>query len=140
MVWGIWTICSRKSLATRSSQLARSLMQLGLSMKNELYRSKGAGMMNPVTLFIPWSIYRHILVIVRGYGGHVQCNSYGSKYYVTIAQMDTAMKTFSTVRFAGECVLAYQHSKRVPTETLGKKMVSVQRQKCCRWHKYTTLS
>lgn len=52
------------------------------------------------------------------------CNNNGTKHYVTIATMDTAMKIFSTVRFAGECVLAYQHFKRVPTETLGEKMVS----------------
>ena len=38
--------------------------------------------------------------------------------------MDTAMKLFSTVRFAGECVLAYQHFKKVPAKTLGDKSVS----------------
>ena len=100
------------------------LKQLGVSMKNKLCRSKATGLMSPVTLFILWSIYRHILVLVRGYGGDVQCNSDGSKHYVTIGQMDTAMKIFSSVRLAGECVLAYQHFKRVPAETLGEKMVS----------------
>lgn len=40
-----------------------------------------------------------------------------------MSRLHTAMKIFSTVRFAGECVFAYQHFKRVPAETLGEKMV-----------------
>ena len=100
------------------------LKQIGIAMKNKLCRSKATGLMNPVQIFIPWSIYRNILVLARGYGGDVQTNTKMDKHYVTIAQMETALKLFSTVRFAGECVLAYQHFKRVPSETFGEKLIS----------------
>ena len=55
---------------------------------------------------------------------NAECNKKMDKHYVTIAKMDTAMKLFSTVRFSGECVLAYQHFKKVPAEKLGEKMPS----------------
>ena len=100
------------------------LKQVGDFMKNKLSRCKATGLTNPVQMFIPWSIYRNILVLARGYSSDVQCNAKGDKHYVTIAKMDTAMKLFSTVRFAGECVLAYQHFTRVPAEMQGGKMVS----------------
>ena len=34
------------------------LKQIGLSMKNKLCCSKATGLVNPVNIFIPWSIYR----------------------------------------------------------------------------------
>ena len=47
------------------------LHEIGRSMKCKLSMSKATGLVNPVSLFIPWSVFRHVLVLVRGYSGDV---------------------------------------------------------------------
>lgn len=101
------------------------LKQIGKAFRNKLSHSKATGLINPVTMAIPWAIYRHILVLVRGYSGDVQSKSDGSKQYVTISTMNTASQLFSPARFSGESVLAFRHFKKVPSKTPGKKMLSV---------------
>ena len=81
--------------------------------------------MNPITVFIPWSIYRHILTLVRGYAGDIHCNKDGSKHHVTLTLMDSAWKLFCPARFEGESYLAYRHFKNVPAKPTAGKMVSV---------------
>ena len=83
------------------------LRQIGQVMKNKLCRSKATGLVNAFTIAIRWSIFRHILVLVRGYGGDVQTKQKGRaiKHYVTIQSIETAEKLFSPARFSGgKCV------------------------------------
>lgn len=47
------------------------LKEIGKSMKNILSRSKATGLVSPIILFVPWSVFRHIMVLVRGYSGDV---------------------------------------------------------------------
>lgn len=101
------------------------LKQIGQALRNKLSHSKATGLMNPVVISVPWCIYRHILVLVRGYSGDVQCKADGSKHYATISSLDTASKLLSPGRFCGECVLSYRHFKRVPSKTLGENMLSM---------------
>lgn len=47
------------------------LQEIGKSMKGKLSRSKVTGLVNTVSFFIPWTVFRHLLVLVRGYSGDV---------------------------------------------------------------------
>ena len=47
------------------------LHEIGKSMKCKLSKSQATGLVNPIRLFIPWTVFRHILVLVRGYSGDV---------------------------------------------------------------------
>ena len=40
------------------------LKQLGSGMRNKLPHSKSTGLLNPITMFIPWPIYRHIITLI----------------------------------------------------------------------------
>ena len=42
---------------------------MGNLIYSKLARSKNTGLMSPITLFIPCSIFRHICVLMVGYGG-----------------------------------------------------------------------
>ena len=101
------------------------LKQLGSGMRNKLSLSKSTGLLNTITMFILWPIYRHIFTLVRGYGEDIQTNREGTKHYVTICSADTASKLFLPARFAGECYLAYRHFKRVPSKLPGGRLLSV---------------
>lgn len=101
------------------------IKQMGTGIKNKLSHSKATGLMNPVSMFIPWAIYRHLLVLIRGYGGDVQSNKDCSKHYATLASMDSASKLFCPARFEGENYLAHRHFKKVPCKTSKDKLVSL---------------
>lgn len=47
------------------------LQEIGKSMKCNLSRSKVTGLVNPVSFFIPWTVFRHLLILVWGYSGDV---------------------------------------------------------------------
>jgi hypothetical protein len=44
------------------------LREIGQSMSSKLTRSKVTGLMTPISLFMPYSIYRHVWGLVAGYG------------------------------------------------------------------------
>ena len=96
------------------------LHEIGKSMKYKLSRSKATGIVNPVTLFIPWTVFRHVLVLVRGYSGDVHTKGDGSKHVLTLTKMDSVRKLFSPSRFSGETFFAQRHFKRVPSKAGGK--------------------
>ena len=56
------------------------LEEIGKPVKCKLSRSKATGIVNPVNLFLPWTVFRHILVLVRGYLGDVDTKADGSKH------------------------------------------------------------
>ena len=63
---------------------------------------------NPATLFVPWPVFRHILVLIRGYSGEVHGNNDSKKFTVTIKKRDTVAELFSKARFSAECIYPLQ--------------------------------
>ena len=89
------------------------LKEIGSSLKCKLTRSKATGLVNPVTLFVPTTVFRHIMTLARGYSSDVHTNPKGTKHYMSFPKMDTVKKLFSPARFCGETFL--------PTGILKKK-------------------
>lgn len=96
------------------------LEEIGKAMKCKLSRSKATGLVNPVNLFVPWTVLRHILVLVRGYSGDVDTKVDGSKHVLTLTKMDSVRKLFSPCHFSGETYFAQRHFKKVPSKAGGK--------------------
>ena len=101
------------------------LRELGNSIMAKLCYSKATGLVTPTTFFIPWAIFRHILVLVRGYSGDVHNDHNCKKFAVTISKTETIQKLFDQARFSGECMYVYSHFKKVPAKARGKKLISV---------------
>jgi len=96
------------------------LREIGKAMKGKLSRSKATGLVNPVNLFIPWTVFRHMLVLALGYSGDVNTQGDGLKHVLTLSKMDSVRKLFSPSRFSGETFFAQRHFKRVPSKAGGK--------------------
>ena len=95
------------------------LKEIGKSMKNKLSRSKATGLVSPVSLFVPWSVFKHIVVLVGGYSGDVS-TSKNHVHTLTLSKMDSVRKLFSPARFTGETFFAQRHFKKVPSKAGGK--------------------
>ena len=78
---------------------------------SKLGRSKNAGLMSPITIVIPWSIFRHICVLVVGYGGDMKTTI--RKIVLTLSSNNSAKKVFSPVRIKGTNCLKKQVYKSV---------------------------
>ena len=96
------------------------LQEIGKSIKSKLSKSKTTGLVNPVVMFIPWRIYCHILILVRGYSGDIHSKANGSKHFVSITKMDTLKKLLSPSRFGNETLFACRHFKKVRCTESGK--------------------
>lgn len=96
------------------------LQEIGKSMKGKLSRSKVTGLVNPVSFFIPWTVFRQLLVLVRGYSGDAHTWVVGLKHILTLTKMDSVRKLFLSSRFSGETFFAQRHFKRVPSKAGGK--------------------
>ena len=75
---------------------------MGNLIYSKLARSKNTGLMSPITIFIPWSIFRHICVLVVGYGGDMKTTT--RKIVLTLSSSNSAKKVFSPVRMKGTTV------------------------------------
>lgn len=71
------------------SYLQEIVKEIGKSMKGKLSRSKVTGLVNPVSFFIPWTVFQHLLVLVRGYSGDVHTWVVGLKHILTLTKMDS---------------------------------------------------
>ena len=87
------------------------LRELGKAMYSKLGGSRNTGLMPPVKLFVPYTIFRHLCNVVVGYGGSM--NSCKSTISVTIDSFETASKVFSQVRFGGQNYLKKRHFNKV---------------------------
>ncbi len=76
------------------------IKQIGHMIGNKLSRSRNTGLMSPISIFVPWSIFRHIFVLVVGYGGDIKSSE--KKIVLTISSYNTAKKVFSPVRMLGK--------------------------------------
>lgn len=88
--------------ATRScwkqAWIGRLYDRLGKSMKCKLSRSKVTGLVNPLSFFIPWTVFWHLLVLLRGYSGDVHTRVDGLTHVLTLTKMDSVRKVFFAQR------------------------------------------
>ncbi|KAJ7365212.1 hypothetical protein OS493_007864 [Desmophyllum pertusum] len=99
------------------------LHEIGKSMKSKLSRSKATGIVNLVSLFVPWTVFPTHTDSgsgIRGYSGDVHIQGNGSKHVLILTKMDSVRKLFSPSRFSGETLFAQRHFKRVPSKAGGK--------------------
>ena len=89
---------------------------------SKLNRSKATGLVNPVVLFLPWAVFRHVFTLIRGYWGDVTLTH--SRLFITITERRSLVKLFSPSRFSGENFIAHRHFKKVPSKS-GNKLLSV---------------
>ena len=66
-----------------------NLREIGKSLRAKLSMSKATGLVNPITLFVPWPAFRHIMSLLRGYFGDIHTKRDGSKHFVSITKMET---------------------------------------------------
>ena len=50
------------------------LLEIGEQIASKLSRPKAASIVSPVVIFIPWQIFRHITVLLKGHSGKVKFN------------------------------------------------------------------
>ena len=73
------------------------LKEIGKCIASKLNRSKATGLVNPVVLFFPWAVFRHVLTLIRGYWGDVTLTH--SRLFITITERRSLVKLFSPSRF-----------------------------------------
>ena len=78
------------------------LRELGDGLKKKQTHSKATGFVNPIVLFIPWMVFRHILTLARGYRCDINFSRSGKKIEVTIEYQATARKMFCLSGFSGQ--------------------------------------
>ena len=88
------------------------LKEIATSIYHKLSRSKATGLMAPVKLFLPWAIYRHILVLSTGYGGDFKADQKRQLLTVSFSSHQGLSKVFSPARFAGENFLKHRFFKK----------------------------
>ena len=89
------------------------LKEIGLSINAKLARSRMTGLMAPITLFMPFQIFKHIWVLVQGYGGSADTTKNGERITLTFQRLDTAEKIWSPARFQGENFLKKRHFEKI---------------------------
>lgn len=87
------------------------LREIGRGLREKLNRSKATGLVNVNTYFVPWSVFRHILILSRGYSCDVESSQNGVRHKIVMTKMKSLSRLFSTSRFSGENYVAYRHFK-----------------------------
>lgn len=87
------------------------LKHMGTVIYSKLSRSKNTGLMPPFNVFVPWEIFRHIFVLVMGYGGNNKTSQRSIE--LTIDKHKTAKKVLSPVRMGGNNCLKKRIYKKV---------------------------
>jgi len=77
------------------------LKEIGKGIQNKLTHSRATGLATPVTLFIPLLIFRHILTLIRGYGGDI-VNDNKKDIICCTLPIRCVKRLFSPRRFSGE--------------------------------------
>lgn len=83
------------------------LQEIGKGMFSKLGRSRNTGLMPPIKLFVPYTIFHHICNVCVGYGGCLTNDK--TSMSVTIKTFTNASKVFSPVRFLGQNFLKKRH-------------------------------
>ena len=90
------------------------LKEIGHLISAKLGRSRMTGLVSPVVLFMPYAIFKHLWVLVQGYGGIVETARKGEKITLKISKAETASKIWSPARFSGENFFAKRHFEKIP--------------------------
>ena len=88
------------------------ITKIGKGMFVKLGRSRNTGLMPPIKLFVPYSIFRHVCNIVVGYGGSLSFIK-KNRMLLEITNSDNAGKVFSPVRCKGDNLLRKRHFDKV---------------------------
>lgn len=94
------------------------LHKIGKSMASKLTHSKATGLVSLIPLFMPYSLFKHVWVLVSGYGGDMKTEK--EKITLRIEKQSIASAIWSAARFSGENLLAKWHFEKVPCD--GRKM------------------
>lgn len=82
------------------------IKEIGLSISSRLRRSRMTGLMEVTVMFMPYHIFRHLWVLMQGYGATAETSQNAKKINKSITLMiknpETAEKIWSPGRFAGE--------------------------------------
>ncbi|XP_020914111.1 uncharacterized protein LOC110251718 [Exaiptasia diaphana] len=92
------------------------IKEIGLSLQTKLSRSRMTGLMSPNVLFMPYAIFKHLMVLVSGYRANVECTRDGKKITLTITNPQTAESVWNPSRFQGENYLKKRHFEKIPSE------------------------
>ena len=90
------------------------IREIGLSMYSKLGRSRMTGLMSPVVLFMPFHLFKHLWVLVQGYGGNSKSSNNGERVTLCLCKAESAAKIWSPARFSGENFLSKRHFEKVP--------------------------
>lgn len=104
------------------------LQEIGQAIESKLSRSRMTGLATPIVLFIPYSIFKHLWVLVSGYGGDVQVQKNGDKITVEVKKMETAQKVWSVARFEGQSYLSKRKFEKIPQD--GRMVFSYMGKSC----------
>ncbi|CAB4022617.1 Hypothetical predicted protein [Paramuricea clavata] len=74
--------------------------ELWKAMYAKLGRSRNTGLMPPVKLFVPYTMFQHLCNVAVGYGGSMKSSK--TTLAVNIESFEAASKVFSPVRFGGQ--------------------------------------
>lgn len=91
------------------------IKEIGLSFQAKLSRSRMTGLMTPNVLFMPYAIFKHLMVLVSGYGANVQSKD-GKKITIEVTSPRTAENVWNPSRFQGENFLKKRHFEKIPSE------------------------
>ena len=89
------------------------LRELGKSLKHKQTHSRATGLTNPITLFIPWMVFRHIMTLPQG----CEVDAVGKKAVILIYKQASARKIFCPTRFSGQ---NYLNKRKFKKQTDGK--------------------
>ena len=128
--------CSHEEICGNKLEIVGPLMdsyleELGKSMRQKLVRSKATGLVNPIVLFVPWLVFRHIVTLSKGYGADIKVSKNGKKISARLEKRSVAVKVFSPQRFSGQTVLKKRHFKKMAGggfEYSGRSVVVITKQ------------
>ena len=92
------------------------LKEIGLSINAKLARSRMTGLMAPINLFMPFQIFKHIWVLVKGYGGSADTTKNGEENNAIFPKARHCKKIWSPARFKVENFLKKRHFEKIPED------------------------
>lgn len=78
------------------------IREIGSRMSSKLGRSRMTKLMTQFALFMPFQIFKHLWVLVQGYGGNAETSKNRERITRKISKPQTAAKIWSPARFSRE--------------------------------------
>ena len=90
---GLEEVCGNK-LELSGPLVDSYLFEIRKQISTKLSHSKATSLASPVILFIPWPIFRHITILLWGYGGEVKFEVNKSKIISTLPAWNWSKRCF----------------------------------------------